>query len=394
MKLKHLIMIKQKTIIVLFILVFGLNSFSQESNEFIDFEASYVSDMISNFSGGLNQASAYLGMIDLIVTINTKNAGLWKNGELYVQIENTHGANPAADIVGDFQCFSNIDNGDYTYLYQLWYHHNFNKLSFTVGIHDLNSEFFVSEYSGEYVNSSFGIMPVASMNVSVPIFPKNVLGFIARYDFENNFTVQAAIYDGNPLSLDEDPYGMNYSLSSKDGFFSVGEVHYNYSNDNNLNGTYKLGGFYHNGDFDSFKDTTASISGNYGFYIIADQKIISIDEEVGRSLGLFTQIGVSPKDRSINSLYWALGINFYGPFVKRAEDVFGIAVANALMSSYSVDMSKGVMDKSEIAIECFYKLKLTENISLQPEVQYIINPGVDSSLNNAFVGLIRTYISF
>jgi porin len=393
MKVNSLINIMKVGLVLMFANMLTIRAYGQDS-EAILFEASYVGDMITNFSGGIDQASAYMGMIDLMAKFDTENAGLWKNGEFYLQIENTHGATPSGDIVGDLQCFSNINNGDYTYLYQLWYHHTFNKLQFTLGVHDLNSEFLTSNYAGEYINSSFGIMPAVSMNVPVPIFPKNALGFVTQYNINDRFSVQAAIYDGDPLDLDQDPYGLNYSISSEDGFLTIGEIHYNVTNEKNLNGTYKIGGLYHNGDFDSLEDTTVSIKGNYTFYFIADQKLISIDEVAGRSLGIFAQVGMSPKNRSINSLFWSFGINYYGPISKRSEDILGIAVANASISSFVVDMNVGVMDKSETAIEFMYKAKLSENISIQPEVQYIINSGVDSSLDNAFVGLIRSYISF
>jgi len=41
-----------------------------------------------------------------------------------------------------------------------------------------------------------------------------------------------------------------------------------------------------------------------------------------------------------------------------------------------------------------YKAKINQNTFIQPEIQYIINPGANSNLSNAIVGLLRTSISF
>lgn len=48
----------------------------------------------------------------------------------------------------------------------------------------------------------------------------------------------------------------------------------------------------------------------------------------------------------------------------------------------------------ETVIECLYRLSVNDNIIFQPEIQYIIHPGAQASINNAFVAILRAGISF
>jgi len=384
----------KKSILILFcaITIPGL-TIGQENEEPsqspISFGTTYIGDAVYNFSGGIKTGKAYMGFIDLTASISTEGLNMWKNGELFINVQNTHGANLSADYVGDAQIVSNIDNGDYTYLYQFWYKQTFNKLTLLAGIHDLNSEFFVSEFSGEYVNSSLGIMPAASFNAPVPIFPKTTLGAMLRYDFSDAVAFQAAVYDGDPLDLDSVPYNGELVIGDDHGLFSVAELHYTHNSASGRNGTYKIGFFYHSGDFEDLVDNEV-YTGNYGAYLFIDQMLFPTSDEGDKGLGIFFQLGFSPDDRSINDLFIGFGLNYYG----NSDNILGLGVAYASLSNKLADANPDIFEKSETAIEFFYKMKLGKYITLQPEIQYIINPGFNKSLNNAFVGLLRTCFEF
>ena len=47
------------------------------------------------------------------------------------------------------------------------------------------------------------------------------------------------------------------------------------------------------------------------------------------------------------------------------------------------------MNDHETAIELTYSAQLTDNFRIQPDIQYIINPGTDPSLKNALVVGVR-----
>ncbi|WP_185968838.1 carbohydrate porin [Carboxylicivirga sp. M1479] len=357
------------------------------------FEASYVSDYVNSSKSAIENANAYMGMIDLATSFDTKAARLWSGGEFYFHLENTHGATASADLVGDLQVFSNIDNGDYTYLYQLWYKHTWRRFSITVGNHDLNSTFVASDYASEYINSSFGIMPSVSMNVMVSIFPKPCLGSIIEYQLSDATNIKAAVYEGDPLSLDDEPYNTSFSINKDGGYLSIGEFSYSVSLLEKLEGTYRVGGYYHSNYFIDMAKPTLEHKGNYGLYFIADQLLSKIT--TGRSsLGMFVKFGLAPEDRNEYPFFAAAGLNLYAPFSKRQDDSIGLALASLSINKQLVGHNKPYQHNYEQVIECFYKATISQNIVIQPEVQYIINPGAMASNNNTAIGLIRTYINF
>ncbi len=366
---------------------------SCQIDESLSFEASYTSDFVNSPYSTLNTGNAYMGVIDLATTLNTEAANLWKGGEFYFHMENTHGATPSADLVGDLQVFSNIDNGDYTYLYQLWYKQTWGDFSIIVGNHDLNSEFVASEYAAEYINSSFGIMPSVSMNVLVSIFPKPCLGSVLQYNVSNRSVFKAAIYEGDPLCLDDEPYNTSFSLNMDDGFLSIGEYAYSLTLSEHLTGTYHVGAYYHSKACNDISNSELQHEGNYGYYFIADQ-MLTKSSSGNKSLAGFLKIGVAPEDRNEYPFFWSLGFNYYAPFTKRSNDIFGLALASLSINENLVGSDKPYQYNYEQVIECFYKTPVTKNITIQPEVQYIINPGAIASNNNTAIGLVRTYINF
>lgn len=381
-------------VLLLSLFIYVTECKSQKIGDGISFEASYVSEYVANINGGIKKGSDYLGMIDLMATFDTEAAGLWNKGSFFVQLENTHGGTPSGTYIGDYQVVSNIENGYYTYLYQLWYNQQVNNFSFLVGLHDLNSEFLASDYAGEYINSSFGIMPSVSSNVPVAIFPKTTLGGIVRYEASENLFMQAAIYDGDPMCLDTDPYFKNFELSKEEGFISIGEVAMSTLKAEGYNGTLKLGGYYHSADCYNIKDTVVELSGNYGAYFILDQIVVPFNENDLRGVGMFLYGGWAPSDRNEANYSWGIGFNLMAPFASRPDDIVGIGIASVNVNNVQDDLT--VATGSETAIECMYKLRVHNNILIQPEIQYIVNPGAGTSgsLSNATVGLIRAYFEF
>ena len=48
----------------------------------------------------------------------------------------------------------------------------------------------------------------------------------------------------------------------------------------------------------------------------------------------------------------------------------------------------------ETVVELLYKLQLTPSVSLKPELQYVMNPGGQSGVDDVLVGLVRVEILF
>jgi hypothetical protein len=64
------------------------------------------------------------------------------------------------------------------------------------------------------------------------------------------------------------------------------------------------------------------------------------------------------------------------------------------VAPYDSDVLIGADDDNAFVGELFYKLQLSDNISVTPGVIYIDNPGNNSATDATFVGAIRTTFSF
>lgn len=368
--------------------------FSQEKSLPIKIEAAYVGEYFNNFSGGIKTGQTYLGLIDFGIGINTGDIGLWKNGEFFALVENTHGGSPSGNFIGDLQVASNIENGDFTYLYELWYMQQFNKLGVKLGLLDLNADCHVSEIGGLFLNSSFGIMPSASVNMPVPIFPLPALGIQLKYDFTERFSVLAGAWDGDPGDFENNRYNIEWTLDNRDGFLYMFEGQYNYDRHESGFGNIKLGALYHSGTFENITDTTLTKKGNLQFHLIAEQTLIKKAEGEKGKLDAFLQIGYLP-DKNINHVpfYFGVGINYTGLLLKSGTDVLGLGIAHVAISKKLVD-DLPTVQSYEMAIELSYALPLVQQITIQPDLQYIINPGGTSEFNNAFAGFVRIIIEY
>ncbi|MEI8085149.1 MAG: carbohydrate porin [Paludibacter sp.] len=365
----------------IFVVIIGLNTIVVNAQDEIKkespfiFNASYIGDVVSNFSGGIKKGTTYLGLANIKSGFSTEKASWWKGGNAFVNLANTHGGMPSQDLVGDFQGVSNIEAGNITFLYELWFKQSVGKVDLTLGLQDLNANFAASENGTLFTNSSFGIQSSIADNTLSPIFPLTALGLNVQWNISDGYLWKTAVFDGTPDDFESNPYNVNWKLSKDQGFMAVSEFQINRSLLKGKSGCYKLGVYYH-----QHNDTIDMEQKNNGLYFVADQQISS-------TLSLFSQIGFSPKSRDSHNHYYSLGLKYKGVINQRPDDQFGLALAYAQIDDRTIG--------SETTIETTYQFKINENIYLRPDIQYIINPaGTTQQLNNALVGFIRLGVNF
>lgn len=122
---------------------------------------------------------------------------------------------------------------------------------------------------------------------------------------------------------------------------------------------------------------------NSGFYVVAEKDLVH-DAESGRGFGVFTQLGFSEDDRNQLATYVGGGLNWTGPIASRARHVFGIAVAHARSGDDFRRLNPG-MERAETTIEFTCRVTPKPWLSIQPDVQYIIDPGTDGRVDDALI---------
>lgn len=85
-------------------------------------------------------------------------------------------------------------------------------------------------------------------------------------------------------------------------------------------------------------------------------------------------------------------MHYHGLIDGRDDDIAGIAVTlNHTSDTYRLINSS---DSSQTNMEATYRAQVYPWLALQPTVQYIHNPNMDPTLQDAWVAGIRTEINF
>ena len=348
--------------------------------------------LFSNFSGGLDRGTDYIGKIHFTISMSTERAGLWKNGEFFINGVNTHGGNPTADYIGDFQPISRNEAApERTGLFEFWYKHNFSNGFILVGQHDMNTSMGTSVYAGNSINSAFGMNPSITPNAgySFSIFPRTMPAVYVRYENiklgNASLAIQGAVYAGFSENFEDDRYNIRWNLDGST--HSRLEAHYIQKR-----GIVKLGLMYHSGEFPSVLDDQISVSGNMGFYVITDQLIIPEDEVSDQGLGLFLQLGSASGDQNLVPFFFSSGISYKGLINGRDNDNLFVGLVISSLNDRAVE-NMG-LDESRSIIELNYAFAFGKHFVIQPDLQYLINPGANPLTSNSLSGLLRFSINY
>jgi porin len=269
-----------------------------------------------------------------------------------------------------------------------------------------DSEFFGSQASSLFLNGTFGAFTLIAANFNnAPVYP--VAAPAIRFDVMpvSFLDFKVAVFAPNE-DAENNTHGTDFSINSKDGALFAFEASYlvNQSpNDRGLIGSYRVGTFVQQGDYASWESQAANAINpakplrygtNYMVYGVADQQLFKNGQYTVDS---FVRAGFASSRFSMVDNYFDAGFNFIGFVPNRILDVAGIGIARSGISRQFSDsqIAQGNPGSSnEIAIELTYKIQLAPWASLQPDLQYIINPsGVDGS-RNAFVFGMRATIAF
>lgn len=339
--------------------------------------ANYVQDYFQDVAGGLSRGAGAPGIVHLSAGANGRLWGGSRDNRLYVDFLGTMGSSISAHA-GDLQGLDNVAAHDTFKLFSAWYQHTFTKarIKLRVGVQDYNAWFDVLGAAGVFINSSFGLEPTISQ-LPVSTFPTTTVGAALRWRSAGGLYAMAGIYDGQP-GLPGHPNGTQIAWRPRDGVLSAVEA--------GVVGRgadpYKaaVGAWYRSTDY--IDPAGRRRSSNEGFYAIAQHRLPVPHSRL--PVDGFVQLGfANSADNQINR-YEGIGVDITGPIPERPSDVLAIGVARAHVSGVYQRHSAGSAT-AETAIEATYLAVLGRHLSIQPDVQYIIDPGASRRIGNAWV---------
>jgi porin len=344
----------------------GLFGYALHGKDWLKIEYLYTGEVFTNTRGGIStqNATKYLGLFNLAITGDLDKLHVFPGGSIFLLGEDSHGQGLTQDYVGDEQILSNIDPlRPYTQVSEFWWQRNVldDFLLVRLGKQDANTEFAVVDVAGDFVNSSFGV----HYNIPMPTWPNPAMGAVTMFKLSESIQFKAGVFDG---AAD----GRSWGFSGTGDVFSIYELKKKWKICNErLPGDYHIGMWYHRGDWESIPDPSVTFNNNHGVYMGVEQMIYkeSQDKDDVQGLGVFAQYGWSQEDRNRVPNYIGAGLVYKGLVPKRDNDITGVGMAKAIFSPYLEGYG------SETAIECFHKIQLSPYIIVQPDLQFIANPG-------------------
>ena len=388
----------------------------------------YISEVLGNPSGGLKQGTHYDGLLDVHLDADMETMIGWKGLCFHTNMFQIHGTSISGENLGSIVSASNIEAFPSTRLDELWFEQSLfgEKLSVRFGKMAADEEFMFADSAGAFIASTFGWTTLSSDNLPFggPIYPFASPGVRVSVSPNNRLTLMTAVYDDDPIGRcaeDLDPgqcneHGLDFRLD--DPPLLLAEADYSYNRDGARPGIIKVGGWYDFGKFDDQRfDVNGGLQGvtgldprvhdgTFGIYGIIDQVIYRLPgESDGGSISVFARVIGSPSDRNQISAYVDMGIVFDGMIRSRPNDVFGVGLAYTGISddasAFDRDQGLSVIRSHEVLLEISYTAEVMPGWTLQPDFQYIWNPGGNvpddtgtRAVKDAIVVGARTTVSF
>ncbi len=347
-----------------------------------------TNDYVGVVSGGIDRKGGIVGNFNSTVELDTDKLGLWEGGKALVYGVGVYGADPTK-FVGDYQYTDNIEGIDQYILYQAWYSQTFieDTLDVLMGVHDFNTDFAISEFALPLINSSFWL-PVTISQRATPTFPTTGLGVRIKVQPTASSSIQYGIYDGHAGSPNR-PLAWDIRLRRGDGAFHIGEV--GYTPEGVTTGLKKVavGAWYNSGNLVDNKGNPRS--GNYGTYLLGDYQFTAEEVDSTQGLGFFLQLGQADAKRNQISRYFGTGFSCKGLIPDRNDDTAWLGLNIARNSSDFRAANQG-RERSERVVEVGYRASLTPYLAISPDLQYVINPFMNPSTDNALVVMVRSEI--
>jgi porin len=358
------------------------------------FSMVYRGDVQDVASGGVQRGARYVDNLIVSGDFDLDRLVGLKGVTAHIDVMHNFGGVPT-DLAGSLLGV----NGDEQSIHRLrlaqaWVQDSFagGKASVLVGFYDVSSEFDVTDSSGLLIGTSFGTSP--EFDSSGPAgpsgFPSTSFGVRLRLQPKETEYAVFVVANAHAAALG-DPGGPDFTFS--DGLLLAGEVGYTGW------GKVAVGAWRYSKPqpgvrvpFDGVEETHVS-QGIYGLV----EHALNAPKDGVRKVTLFGKVGVSDGRTTAFHGAWQAGVLVDQVFKSRPESQFSAGVSQGRLSRGFRDNGRDEgldVGSTETAFEATYSDKLTPQLAIQPDVQWIHRPSGDAGVKDALVIALRLTVSF
>jgi porin len=354
---------------------------AQDAPKTWSYSGNYTADIIGVVSGGLDQDARYIDNFGLQLSYNGSAHGLSGITATVGLLYNNKAS--ISELSGDIQGISNIETGTAALRpYETWIAKTWGEdaAMLKAGLIDLNGTFDTPGVSALFLNPSHGINAAfAQTGENGPsIFPVLGLAVVGQVKLPEGLSIRAGAFDG--VSGDPDhPERTDLAWRKSDGALLVGEAEFTSDKTRFVAGIW---GYTEPSPALSYFSRAKSNIGVYG----------TAEYAMSDAVSYFIRAGHTDKKLNFVENYVAAGAVWSGPFAARKDDQFGVAIAHARISRDVVNA--GITKEAETNIEFTYAAPLSDNLTLQGDVQYVINPAGGFLADDAVVLGVRVKFGF
>lgn len=355
----------------------------------IAIEGGWTGELAGVLDGGVRERSTFHNLLDLHITLDLDLLAGIPSATIFADAYVLNGRQVSYDV-GDWQAVSNIDAAPMQQVAEFWWEQRLfdDALRLKVGKVDAYSEFGMVENGGEFLHSSFA----ASPTTGIVGYPDPASAICAFWSCCEDSVVSLGCFDGSAQEgMLTGGRGMQTFLGAPDDLYFIGEIGTRWCCcESELAGRAAFGVSHHTGDFDRFGGGTKD--GVKSWYATLDQQLWREDPADAENLqGLALALLTGIADDEVNELdsHLSIGMQRTGLFEGRDDDVVGFAFSYV---EFAADAGFG--EDEELAIELVWKVQATPWLVVRPDLQYVIHPGGDLSLDDVWVGMLRVDVTF
>ena len=386
------------------------------AKEGVTFDFTNIGDFLTDVTGNQTHHATYFGRFRASTDIDFNKLSNF-DGEFFISGIWQYGRNLSGDYLHVNTLTSSIAGEESERIDQLWYQQGLfdHQLLIKLGQVAPVNEFGATDFFDILYNDELGYAPNAIFNTREPFSPAGKPGAIITGDLgfiTPGLYIKTGVFTAYDNPYRPDSNGVYYYDDFNHGMSMAAEIGYKEPN-TQYDGIYKLGAT-GTPDVRYINPSTGQIyHGDYNIYATVEKTVYhpmkldsdpkdmksmkeTLDTKKGLDL-LFEFVG-EPGDRNPLQYEFTFGARYTGLIPCRPDDKIGFGLiysdnGNAASSAYATNTGRGGLG-GETTLEADYQYNPTPWLSLQPDIQYIMDPGGDSSRGDILVLGFRTIVRF
>ncbi|WP_405229163.1 carbohydrate porin [Lentisalinibacter sediminis] len=356
-------------------------------------ETANTTDFFASVDGGVSDDSTVSNLLELAVTADMGAVAGLPGGTLFFLGLGTHGDDPGSSS-GTVHAASNLAADDAWRVLEFWYEHSLlaDRAGLLFGFYAVDSEFDAKETAGVFLNGGFGTgLDLSETGLNGPsIFAVTGLALRGRLQLTPEFGLRAAVVEGAPGDPDDPTASFQWDFDDdEEGLLMIAEADWQPGGFEFLR--VGLGGWRYTTDFERL-DSQGQDDASAGVYGFVEGVIFSEAGSEEQGLSGFLRLGRA--DETVNRFggYQAAGLVYTGLLPGRAEDVLGLGISSVDNGDEFVDLVRaegGRIERSETVVELTYHARVLPWLTVQPSVQYTMNPDTDPAIDDHLAVAIR-----